>query len=183
MRKIAVLLLVAATVACSREKTQAAAAAPPSVVRPATGTDVGDVLPAYSGKYLDGKPLDLSAQKGNVVFLNVWATWCGPCRYEIPQLQSLQEKYASRRFKVIGISVDQSGADSVAQFVKENKITYPIGLDSGGRIADVLHTTVLPTSVIIGRDGKVLWRSVGAMTPNDVPGVDALIERALQAKG
>ena len=60
-------------------------------------TDVGDPMPAYTAKYLDGKPLNLASEKGNVIFLNVWATWCGPCRFETPELQALQNQYAAKR--------------------------------------------------------------------------------------
>lgn len=139
-------------------------------------------MPAYSAKLLDGKPFDTAAEKGNVVLINVWATWCGPCRYEIPELQVLHNKYAARGFKVVGVSVDESGVEGVKQFVDENKITYPIALDAEGRIANVLRTMVLPTSVIVGRDGKILWRKVGAVMPNDTAALDSIVERAVAAK-
>jgi len=83
---------------------------------------------------------------------------------------------------VIGVSVDDTGVPAVKQFVLENKITYPIAVDADGRIANVLNTTVLPTSVIIGRDGKILWRKVGAVMPNEVAALDAVIEHALSRK-
>ena len=85
-------------------------------------------MPAYSTETLDGKHFDVAAERGNVVLLNLWATWCVPCRYEIPELQALHNRYASRGFKVIGVSLDESGADTVKQFVSEEKITYPIAL-------------------------------------------------------
>lgn len=187
MRRLAALLLLAAAIGCGRERSQQPAPPAAGPKSPATataagasaGTDVGNVMPAYSAKLLDGRPFDLATEKNNVVFLNVWATWCGPCRYEIPELQALHQKYSARGFKVIGVSVDEGGPDAVAQFVKDNKITYPIALDSEGRIANVLSTTVLPTSVIIGRDGKIVWRKIGAMMPNETPSVEAVVEQAL----
>ncbi len=187
MQKTAVLLLLVATIGCGLEKSQRSATPPAEATHAAptetTGAaDVGSVMPAYSAKYLDGKPFDLASEKGTVVFLNVWATWCGPCRYEIPELQALQEKYAGRGFEVIGVNVDEAGADAVSQFVKENKITYPIALDPEGRIANVLRTTVLPTSLIIGRDGRIVWREVGAMTPNETSAVDSVLRQALAKK-
>lgn len=136
-------------------------------------------MPAYSGKYLDGKPLRLDAEKGKVVLLNIWATWCGPCRAEIPELQELHRRYAARHFEVIGISVDDGSPADVQKFVQDQKIDYPIGLDKSGRIADLLHTMVLPTSLIIGADGHILWRSVGAMTHEDLTTVERVVERAL----
>lgn len=139
-------------------------------------------MPAYAAKYLDGQPFDVNAKRGQVVLLNVWATWCGPCRYEVPELQALHEKYRARGFEVVGVSVDEDGADAVKQFVTENKITYPIVLDSAGRVANVLRTTVLPTSVIIDRDGRIIWRKIGAVLPNETAALDAFIQRTVAKK-
>ncbi len=139
-------------------------------------------MPAYAAKYLDGKPFDVKAEKGRVVLLNVWATWCAPCRYEIPQLQALHEKYRQRGFDVIGVSVDDVGVDAVKQFVTENKMTYPIVLDSDGRIAHVLRTTVLPTSVMIDRDGRIVWRKIGVVMPNETAALEALVQRTVTKK-
>jgi cytochrome c biogenesis protein CcmG, thiol:disulfide interchange protein DsbE len=183
---IAILLIVAA---CAQEKTATRPAAKPraaqrpSVTEPAPpSTEVGDIMPAYSTETLDGKRFDLSAEKGNVVLLNVWATWCVPCRYEIPELQTLHNRYVNDGFKVIGVSVDESGADNVKQFVSEEKITYPIALDAEGRVANVLQTTVLPTSVMIDRSGRIVWRKVGAVMPNETSALDALVKRTVSAK-
>jgi thiol-disulfide isomerase/thioredoxin len=139
-------------------------------------------MPPYSAKFLDGKTFDVAADKGSVILLNVWATWCSPCRYEIPELQTLHEKYQRQGFKVVGVSVDDVGTEAVKQFVDENKIVYPIVVDADGRIAHVLRTTVLPTSVIIGRDGRIVWRKIGAVMPNETAALDALILRTLTKK-
>lgn len=182
MRRVAIALLLAFAAACSKEH-----AARPKVVakkKPITPVtagraDVGAVMPGYSTDYLDGKRFNLSAEKGNVVLLNLWATWCGPCRYEIPELQKLHNRYASRGFKVIGVSIDESGVDSVKQFVEEEKITYPIALDADGHLANVLQTTVLPTSVVIDRNGRIVWRKIGALMPNETSSLEALVQRTL----
>ena len=144
-------------------------------------TEVGDPMPPYSAKFLDGKPLDLSAEKGNVVFLNVWATWCGPCRFETPELQALQSQYAANGLKVIGVSVDEGDAEAVKTFVGEQKITYPIAVDPEGRIANLVQTTVLPTSLLIDRGGKIVWRQIGAIMPNDAK-LKAAVEKAVAEK-
>jgi len=144
-------------------------------------TDVGDPMPPYSAKYLDGKPLTIAAEKGNVVFLNVWATWCGPCRFETPELQSLQNQYAAKGLKVIGISVDEGETEAVKTFVAEQKITYPIALDPEQRIANLVQTTVLPTSLLIDRNGKIVWRQIGAILPNDAK-LKAAVEKAVAEK-
>jgi len=144
-------------------------------------TDVGDPMPAYTAKYLDGKPLNLASEKGNVIFLNVWATWCGPCRFETPELQALQNQYAAKGLKVIGVSVDEGETEAVKTFVAEQKITYPIALDPEGRIANLLQTTVLPTSLLLDRNGKIVWRQIGAIMPNDAK-LKAAVEKAVSEK-
>jgi cytochrome c biogenesis protein CcmG/thiol:disulfide interchange protein DsbE len=142
-------------------------------------TDVGDPMPPYSAKYLDGSPMNIAGEKGNVVFLNVWATWCGPCRFETPELQSLQTQYAANGLKVIGVSVDEGDAGAVKTFVAEQKITYPIAVDPEGRIANLVQTTVLPTSLLIDRTGKIVWRQIGAVMPNDSK-LKAAVEKAVR---
>ncbi|HKB78154.1 MAG TPA: TlpA disulfide reductase family protein, partial [Thermoanaerobaculia bacterium] len=91
----------------------------------------------------------------------------------------MHDKYATRGFKVVGVSLDETGADAVKQFVSDHKMTYPIVIDPDGRIAGLLSTSVLPTSVIIDRNGKIIWRQLGAIMPNDMASVDAVVEKAL----
>jgi len=178
-RALFAVMLVAA---CSREQTATKPAVTASREPVASKAEAGEAMPAYKVALLDGKTFDTSSEKGSVVLLNVWATWCGPCRFEIPELQALQEKYAARGFKVVGVSVDDTGVAGVQQFIKENKVTYPIAVDADGRVANILRTTVLPTTVIIGRDGRILWRKVGAVMPNETGLVEDIVERALAKK-
>jgi cytochrome c biogenesis protein CcmG, thiol:disulfide interchange protein DsbE len=140
-----------------------------SPLTPATATDsaVGSTMPAYKAELLDGKPFDIAAERGNVVFLNLWATWCGPCRQEIPELQKLHNEYAEQGFKVVGVSLDESGKETVQQFVTENSMTYPIALDPEGKLANVFQTTGIPTSVLIDRSGKIVWKKYGLITIDD----------------
>jgi thiol-disulfide isomerase/thioredoxin len=195
---LATLCAVLLAAACAKQETKPVNPAKPaksatsstSTVSPAVNaepeaasakTDVGDPMPAYTAKYLDGKPLDLAAEKGNVIFLNVWATWCGPCRFETPELQALQNQYAANGLKVIGVSVDEGETSAVKTFVTEQKITYPIAVDPEGRIANLLQTTVLPTSLLLDRNGKIVWRQIGAIMPNDGK-LKAAVEKAVAEK-
>jgi thiol-disulfide isomerase/thioredoxin len=148
----------------------------PPAATPATDSDsaVGTKMPPYKAELLDGKPFDVEAEHGNVVFLNLWATWCGPCRFEIPELQKLQAQYASQGFKVVGVSLDESGKDAVQQFVTEHSIAYPIALDPEGKLANVFQTTVIPTSVLIDRKGNIVWKKYGMIT------VDGELKHALE---
>jgi len=142
--------------------------APPPAT-PATDTDsaVGSTMPAYKAELLDGKPFDVAAERGNVVFLNLWATWCFPCRDEIPELQKLHNEYAAQGFKVVGVSLDESGKESVQKFVTDNSMTYPIALDPEGKLANVFQTTVIPTSVLIDRNGRIVWKKYGRIAVDE----------------
>ena len=178
MRKILLLTAIVIAIAgCKRHETPQPAIEgfnkPGSTSKakgtPATDTDsaVGQAMPAYKAELLDGQPFDIAAERGNVVFLNLWATWCGPCRYEIPELQKLHMQYAAQGFKVVGVSLDESGKEAVQQFVSEHAMTYPIALDPEGKLANVFQTTVIPTSVLIDRHGRILWKKYGAITVDD----------------
>ena len=94
-------------------------------------------------------------------------------------LRATDAAIAPVRLKVIGVSIDEAGLEAVKDFVTENKITYPIALDAEGRVANVLRTTVLPTSVMIGRDGRIVWRKVGAIMPNETTPLATLVEQTL----
>lgn len=179
------LVLLAVAGGCKRAEQTAepTATAPATTAQQkagttATGTEVGAIMPAYSSTWLDGSPFELASKRDKVVLLNVWATWCGPCRYEIPELQAIHNRYADQGFEVIGVSVDESGADAVKQFVAEQKMTYPVVLDAEGKLATLLDTSVLPTSVIIDRTGKIVWKKFGAIMPDD-PELKSAIESAL----
>ena len=182
--KKALLILVVLAFSCSRESHYGYSKKKPvkkrvEDVAAAPSTDVGATMPPYQATLLDGKPFDLAAERGrNVVFLNLWATWCGPCRFEIPELEKMHAKYAARGFEVVGVSVDEGGAEAVKPFAKEQTIGYPIALDPSGKIANILQTTVLPTSVLIDRNGKIVWRRIGALMGPDAT-LDAAIEKAL----
>jgi thiol-disulfide isomerase/thioredoxin len=186
--KKALLILVAVALACSRESTAPSAAKPKKPAKqakrpaeqapPAPSTEVGAKMPEYQAMYLDGKPFDLAAERNKVVLLNVWATWCGPCRAEIPHLETMHAKYAKRGFEVVGVSVDEDGAAAVNPFLKDVPVRYPIVLDAPGKIAGLLQTTMLPTTVLIDRGGKIVWRHVGALDGPE-PALDAALEKAL----
>src|SRR5688572_24113930 len=123
-RTVAVALVLLASMSCKRSEqpatqtsaTSTQAQSQKTATTAGTQTEVGSPMPEYSAVYLDGSKFDLAAKRDKVILLNVWATWCGPCVYEIPELQKLHEHYVSRGFEVIGVSVDESGADSVRSF-------------------------------------------------------------------
>ena len=169
-----VVVVVLATVLADRvflkQHRQLKAAATPKT------TTLGDA-PNVTFKDLQGKDVPLSSFKGKVVLLNFWATWCEPCRVEIPYLIKSQEQYGPRGFTVVGAAMDEEGQRVVAPFVvkpqwdvdgKQVAMNYPIVL-SDNELADKFGGILgLPTSVLISKDGKVLKRYLGMVNPDSL---------------
>ena len=128
----------------------------------------------------DGTAVSLRHLSGRPVLLNLWATWCEPCRHELPELAALHEKFRSTDLRVIALSVDRERTrDEVVSFAARRKLPFEIWHDPEDRASATLGTSLLPTSYLIGRDGKVLWKHSGALAASD-PEVVAAIERALR---
>jgi cytochrome c biogenesis protein CcmG/thiol:disulfide interchange protein DsbE len=184
-RTILMLMLLVAASACGERRETAVPVEQPAAPAPAAEpaalavATLGSVMPDYTAKLLDGSEFNVAKERGNVVFLNLWATWCGPCRYEIPELEKLHKDHASSKFKVVGVSVDEGGDQLVRDFVNEQKMTYPVALDPEGRLAEMLETTILPTSIILDREGKVVWKHFGVVTVSD-PEMTKALETALK---
>jgi cytochrome c biogenesis protein CcmG, thiol:disulfide interchange protein DsbE len=176
MKKSAVLLAVALALAgCKKNETPTPATQSTTTTAPtqrgqAPATvpfEPGTMMAAYTAKNLDGSKFDLAARRDKVVLLNLWATWCPPCRVEIPELQRLHDAYAARGFEVVGVSIDEGEPAEVEQFVTDQKITYPIVLDPEQKLPNLLETSMLPTSLLIGRDGRIVWKRIGAILEGD----------------
>jgi thiol-disulfide isomerase/thioredoxin len=117
--------------------------------------------PAFSVTDLSGRTLNLADYKGRVVLLDFWATWCGPCRVEIPGFVQLQNRYRDQGLVVIGVSIDD-GPEPVREFYKEYKMNYAVAMGSeklGALYGGILG---LPTTFLIGRDGRIYAKHVGA---------------------
>ncbi len=125
----------------------------------------------FSAPGLDGKEIDLSHYRGHPVIVDFWATWCGPCRKQIPELVALYKKYnKSRGLVIIGVSCDLiqgEGAQAVAPFVEEFRINYPIAL-ADERLVDSMGVEAIPTTFFVGPDGKMVSRVVGAGRPGEI---------------
>ena len=124
-----------------------------------------DVGLNFSAPGLDGRQIDLRHYRGHPVIVDFWATWCGPCRRQIPELVALYRKYnKSRGLVIIGVSCDLiqgDGVKAVAPFVEEFRINYPIAL-ADERLVDSMGVEAIPTTLFIGPDGKLVSRIVGA---------------------
>jgi thiol-disulfide isomerase/thioredoxin len=113
-------------------------------------------------KTLDGKDLSLASLRGKVVIVNFWATWCPPCREEIPDLIALQSKYPDQ-LQVIGVSQDDAPASMVAKFVSEHRMNYPVVMDTPELERMFTNIHALPTSYVIDREGRIAQRHVGML--------------------
>ena len=155
--------------------------------RQASGTpsgrvEIGAPAPSYRAVALNGDSVSLAAQRGKVVLFNVWATWCHPCRDEIPELQALHTKYQPRGLELVGVSVDSEGSDeAIKAFMKDFQMTYPVWRDPDERVSAQFLVVGVPATFLIDRDGVLRWRKTGPIQPNDTALVSA-IERALGAE-
>jgi peroxiredoxin len=111
---------------------------------------------------LNGKEWNLHSLRGSVVLVNFWATWCPPCRKEIPDLESLYSRFQNQGFVVLGISDEETG--KVAPFVKEHDVSYPILLDTGRRVNELFGVEGIPKSFVYDRDGKIVATAIDMRT-------------------
>jgi thiol-disulfide isomerase/thioredoxin len=145
---------------------------------PSHSADVqGKPAPDLHLKDMDGKDVSLAALQGKVVFVNFWATWCDPCRIEIPWLIDMQRKYASRGFTVVGVAMDDEGQKVVAPFVAKERfdvsgqplpMSYPIWIgsdDAADKFGGILG---YPTSFLISRDGKQVQKFQGLKSQEEL---------------
>ena len=124
--------------------------------------------PAFAAATLDGDSVSLAELRGETVLLNVWATWCAPCREEIPELQALHETFGPRGLRVIGVTVDsRSAAEDVRRFMDQFGMTYEIWWDPDQTAVSAFGAMGVPLTVLIGPDGRIRWRHLGAVPPGD----------------
>ena len=125
-----------------------------------SGNTKGAMAPDFELKDIDGKPVRLSSLRGKAVLLNFWATWCGPCKIEMPWIIELQKQYADQGLVVLGVAMDDDAKD-VPAFVKQMGVNYPVLLGND-KVADLYGgVSGLPTTFYIGRDGKIVERVFG----------------------
>jgi len=182
---VAVLLLAG----CSSETEQRAADSSsgtqpaPSSSAPAPGA-VQEVPPApvpdLTLTTLDSTAIDLRAQTGRVLLLNFWATWCAPCREEIPDLKALQKEFRDEGLRVIGVALDRKGRTVVAPFAEKLDITYPVAIDRDGAAEAAFGPLAgLPTTVLVAPDGQITHRVLGLFPVEEMQPV---LERLLTGR-
>ncbi len=115
----------------------------------------GAVAPSFSVRAFSGQKVDLDDLRGQVVLVNFWATWCPPCRLEMPGFESVYEDYRGRGFTVVGLSSDVGGDGPVRSFVSQHGITYPVAMASDGLRRRYGGVDMLPQSFLLDRQGRV----------------------------
>lgn len=167
-----VLALVAATYLADR----ATRVKPKGTVK-ADGPVVAAVAPDFTLQDLDGKDVSLSQYKGKAVLINFWATWCDPCRIEIPWLIEMQQKYGDKGFTVLGVAMDEEGKSEVAPFVAKERfdvngqklpMSYPVLLGNDAMADKFGGLLGYPTSILISRDGKLIKRITGLISYEEI---------------
>ncbi len=136
------------------------------------------LAPGFALQDLEGRPLDLSASRGKVVLLDFWATWCTPCRDEIPHFVQFQNQYRNQGFQVIGISMDDD-AQPVRTFYQQFNMNYPVALGNAKLAESYGGVLGLPVTFLINRDGRIAAKYVGA---TDMTTVEHEVQSLLQSK-
>jgi cytochrome c-type biogenesis protein len=140
----------------------------------------GEPAPSFTGATLAGDSVSLDSLRGDVVLLNIWATWCLPCRREMPGLQALHERYGDRGLRVLGVSIDaRSATESVDLFLKDYGITFTILHDPTEGVTRRFRSIGVPETFLIARDGRILKRWIGRFEPEAETTVD-LVEAELR---
>jgi peroxiredoxin len=118
-------------------------------------------VPNFSFPDINGKEVSLSDHRGKVVLVNVWATWCPPCRKEMPSMQKLYEKFKGDNFEILAVSIDSEAREAVAPFMQKMNLTFPALLDPREAIRPLYGITGVPESFIIDRDGILVEKIIG----------------------
>lgn len=128
---------------------------------------VFEKAPEFTLSDLDGRAVHSSEFAGQVLLLNFWATWCPPCQAEIPALEALHREYESRGFRVLGISLDESGPDEVKAFVRRFGMTYPVLMGNDEIVEAYGGIRGIPTTFLVARDGRIAKKFIGEQDKSD----------------
>lgn len=119
------------------------------------------IAPNFNLEDLNGKKVHLKKYRGQIVFLNFWATWCGPCKEEMPSMEALYQKFRERGFVFLTISVDYEKKKKVKEFIDKHHYTFPVLIDSKCLTLDLYGVKGIPTTILIDKKGRMVGRAVG----------------------
>lgn len=127
-------------------------------------TSLNQAAPDFRVTTLEGAPVTPDSLRGKVILLNFWATWCPPCRVEMPGFQDVYDEHRADGFVVLGVSTDRAGREPVREFLRETGITYPVAMANGEIVSAYGGARVLPTSFLIDREGRIRHEVRGYFT-------------------
>jgi peroxiredoxin len=137
------------------------------------------VAPDFSLEALDGKTVRLSDLRGKAVLLNFWATWCGPCKIEMPWFVDLQKQYGSQGLQIVGVAMDDASKEDIGKFAKDMGVNYPILIGKESVGDQYGGVPALPESFLISRDGKIVDKIIGLRGKADI---EEAIKKALDTQ-
>ena len=159
---VALVVMVLAVVGCQR-----------------SGKMVGREAPEFSLTDLSGRAVKLSYLRGRIVFVNLWTTWCAPCREEMPAMQALYTQLHGPDFEMLAVNADQNGRAAVERFVQELGLTFPVLPDPDLQIADRYGVTGYPETFLIDRNGRIVAHEIGPRAW-DSPASHAALRRLIE---
>ena len=140
---------------------------------------VGSAAPTFRATTLtNADTVSFDRYKGQIVLLNVWATWCQPCEAEMPSMQKLYEALGQKGLKIVAVSIDKDPPDEVQAWIKQRHLTFDVLQDQSGKIQRTYQTTGVPESFILDRNGVIVKKVIGAIEWTE-PGTEALLSRLL----
>ncbi len=122
----------------------------------ATADTTKGPAPGFSLQSRDGKPVSLASLKGDVVMINFWATWCGPCREEMPKLEALYQRYNKLGFKLLAVNVEDNPAGA-KKWLEETPVSFPVLFDPKNEVTKLYKVDTMPSTVIVARDGTMRY--------------------------
>ncbi len=141
----------------------------------AQAADKTEPAPDFTLKSRDGKNIRLAEQRGQVIMINFWASWCGPCREEMPLLEDLYQRYQAMGFTILGVNVDEDSSEA-DKLLEEIQVSFPVLYDPDNRVADRYQVEAMPSTVMVDRDGKMRFSHLGYL-----PGYEKRYEAEIRA--
>ncbi|HTN43250.1 MAG TPA: TlpA disulfide reductase family protein [Nitrospiria bacterium] len=142
---------------------------------------IGYLAPNFRLTNLQGQEVSMASLEGKVVFINFWATWCGPCRAEMPSMEALYHEFKGQGLEILAVSSDMDGAPAVQPFIRKLGLSYPVLLDPDFRVDDKYLIQSVPTTVLVDKNGVITHRFVGARNWSNPESRD-LIAKLLKTK-
>jgi peroxiredoxin len=137
----------------------------PTMETAVTGLQPGNRAPDFTLETVEGEKVKLSDLKGKVVLVNLWATWCPPCRAEMPEMVRFYKDHSSKKMELLAVNLTSSDSvEDAKKFAKEYKLPFPVLLDKDGTVGDTYRTVTIPTTFVIGPDGIIKQKHVGPMS-------------------